>query len=376
MHGASSEQDSSLANYRKQLDAITLDIVHAIEKRRELSEKIRDLKERLGSPVLDLSREEELVNRLVKGSSVSEKPQLRRVLREVVSLCRNVQKNVKVAVPPLMGGYCEEAATAILGSSPQIVGVDSAESALRTVNSGYADYCVVPYEGTAQGAFPATLDSLVELPLSVIGETVMGIQYHVVSSEDSAAKVKSIHGDPEAIAACRGFLLRVFPHARLIYESTLSGSRLEMRSKSASLVTSYDALQSRLHVLAENVQDQKDNAVRFILVGRKGGHISAKAKKGVRYRTSLAFTAANRPGALAGILSEFSRREINLTMIVSRPVRSKKWEYAFVVDFECTQDDKRFEEALRAARPNMTSLKLFGTYPAVSAKELGFTIGK
>ena len=133
---------------------------------------------------------------------------------------------------------------------------------------------------------------------------------------------------------------------------------------------------AKLNVLAEDVQDDKDGATRFIVVGKEGGFSSNLLSEAVRYKTSVVFTADNKPGFLSRALGCFSSRGINLTMIVSRPLKSRRWEYVFVADFDCRETDQAFAEAQKELRGFATMCRVLGTYPEITPAAGKSTIGK
>jgi chorismate mutase/prephenate dehydratase len=353
-----------LKEVRKELDRVTQQIVRLIEQRVELCEKVAQIKRKANSPFVDLPREEELITKITENSRIKDKSALRRVLREVVSMCRSVQKQTSVALPSAMQSYSKEAAVSIFGSSCSFTTVESVEHAFKLVETGYVDFCVTPYEDTVHGALPSALDALVRHDLKIVAEVVLGIQYHLVSREDSVQAVKTLVADAEAISACQEFVSSTLSHVRIILAKRDVASELSKRKGYAYLVGAYDASMLGLKVLAENVQDSKDNVCRFIALSRPGLYLRTKAER-VKHKTTIAFTAENKPGSLTSILSEFSKRGINVTMIVSRPLRTRKWDYAFIVDLEVTEEDPKFVEALKMCKNKTAMLKIFGTYPVV-----------
>ena len=72
------------------------------------------------------------------------------------------------------------------------------------------------------------------------------------------------------------------------------------------------------------------------------------------------------PGALVGVLSELAYRAINLTKIESRPRRVRLGHYMFFADLEGAADDAHVREALDALGKRVETLKILGSYPAVS----------
>jgi chorismate mutase/prephenate dehydratase len=367
---------SELAEIREELDSVTEELVRLLEKRLELCKKVKQIKKSSGSPVLDLEREEELIARLVQKSGLSDKQPLTRVLREVISMCRGIQKNIKISVPSLMQSYSEEAALSIFGSDCSFVSVDRVEDAFKAVEVGIADYCVTPYENTTRGAYPSALDALVDSKLKIVGEMVLGVQYHLVSTENSIEKIRTVVADPEAVWACKRFLSETLPKAKTVYSSSPKNTGVFKRGGYAFLLGLAEATKLGLNVLVENVQDEKDNATRFVVIGKENSFVNTADKKSIHYKTSLAFTAVNRPGSLASVLNAFSNGGINLTMIVSRPLRTQKWEYAFVIDLDTTENSHAFKQALNQAKRITTMLKVFGTYPTIDPGSSQFTIGK
>jgi Prephenate dehydratase len=79
---------------------------------------------------------------------------------------------------------------------------------------------------------------------------------------------------------------------------------------------------------------------------------------------------------LAEILADFGSRGINLTMIGSRPLRKKKWEYAFIIDLDVTEDNPSFQDALEHVRRKTTMLRVLGSYPTLTSDRLKISMGK
>ena len=95
-----------------------------------------------------------------------------------------------------------------------------------------------------------------------------------------------------------------------------------------------------LRILKRNVQDEKGNSTRFLVMARRQG----QGPRGDK--TSIIFSTRNEAGALARILDVFAERGLNLTRIESRPSRRKLGEYFFLVDFEGNGKERRTAEVL------------------------------
>ena len=64
------------------------------------------------------------------------------------------------------------------------------------------------------------------------------------------------------------------------------------------------------------------------------------------------------------ILQEFSARNINLSKLSSRPVKTELGQYCFIVDLDGHIADDVAAQALRNIRAKFADVKFLGSYPA------------
>jgi chorismate mutase/prephenate dehydratase len=127
----------------------------------------------------------------------------------------------------------------------------------------------------------------------------------------------------------------------------------------AAAVASATAAESRgVPILARGIQDRRDNATRFFVIGLTANATGAKEEV-----TSVVLTLKHEPGALQAALSSFSDRGINLIRIESRPSRRRAWEYLFFIDFPGHWDSSAVQEAVVALKGRCEIVKWLGSYP-------------
>ena len=112
-----------------------------------------------------------------------------------------------------------------------------------------------------------------------------------------------------------------------------------------------------LHVLEEGIEDYPENATRFLVMGKGASKPTGNDK------TSILFSTPHVPGALHRALAPFSEAKVNLMRIESHPLRERKWEYLFFVDFEGHAEEKKTAKVLREIKARTTYLKNLGSYP-------------
>lgn len=78
-------------------------------------------------------------------------------------------------------------------------------------------------------------------------------------------------------------------------------------------------------------------------------------------KCSLLFTARHTPGALAEVLQILAQNQLNLTQIVSRPIREKPFEYLFFVDILFSRHND-LKTILSQLKEKTEMLKLLGIY--------------
>ena len=107
-----------------------------------------------------------------------------------------------------------------------------------------------------------------------------------------------------------------------------------------------------LEVLQENIHNEKTNNTRFIIFAK---HLETD-------RVSIVFTLQHKVGALYGVLKAIKDHQINLSRIESRPIKDKRWQYYFYIDFEGSLHDDNVKLALEQMKTNCLTLRVLGNY--------------
>ena len=79
--------------------------------------------------------------------------------------------------------------------------------------------------------------------------------------------------------------------------------------------------------------------------------------------TAVMFATSHRSGALVDVLDVFRTERVNLTMITSRPSRTRNWEYFFFIDAEGHVDDPAMCRAIEGARDLCLHFSVLGSFP-------------
>ncbi len=261
-----------------------------------------------------------------------------------------------------VGTFTEEAA---LRYSPQsdLEPFPSIPAVAMAVASGMTEEGVVPIENSLEGSVTYTLDVLIqEERLSIQRELVLPIEHCLlVRPGTRAADIQMVYSHPQALGQCRGFLERCFPKAQLIASLSTVAAVEEMKGSSTPAAAISPGRAAQLHdmvILARGIQDNPSNATRFVVLSNTDHPPTGSDK------TSLCFSfSEDKPGLLYNVMGEFTRRNINLAKVESRPTKQSLGQYIFLIDCEGHREDRRVKEAIESVRSQVSMLKIFGSYP-------------
>jgi len=235
----------------------------------------------------------------------------------------------------------------------------SFQDVFDAVESGSADYAVVPVENSIEGSVNEIYDLLLQTEMTVIGEVYQRVRHCLIANK-TAKKIKYVHSHPQALAQCRKYLQKKKLEPVPAYDTAGAVKMIkdDRMFDSAAIASKRAAELYGMKILDEDIQDRKNNYTRFFVLSPK----NTMSDKAGQYKTSMIFSVKHLPGTLFGIIGEFAVRRINLTKIESRPTKETPWEYNFYVDLEGHTRDAVVQEALESVKPKTSYLKILGSY--------------
>jgi len=239
--------------------------------------------------------------------------------------------------------------------------------AILAVQNGEAERALVPFENSIEGSVRGTLDTLAfeAEAVTIVGEHDYAVRAHLIGREAiDLGEVEAVLSHQQPLAQCARFLREQLPGVELrSVSSTAAAVRMVAES-----VRPWVAIGSRAAaklygcaILREGIQDETDNVTRFVWIAPAGTEPVGDGP----WKTSLVFSelGEDHPGALVNALREFSDREVNLSRIESRPMRSGLGRYMFFCDLDGAATDTVVAEAIAALRTKAESVRLLGSYP-------------
>ena len=240
------------------------------------------------------------------------------------------------------------------------------------VETGAVDFGVVPIENSVHGTVLPTLDTLVFDRENVLirEELVVDVAftlYRNPTGNANATDAKFVLSHPHALAQCRtiiaslGLTTEESPSTAQACQ-TVSDARPDAWCIAGPTAGEHFGLVA--HTL--NVQDRDGGRTRFYVLARTlaARHDERGELRG-EFKTALVLTPSrDRPGMLLELLRPFAERGLNLSSLMSRPLRSGLGLYCFVLVVDAHIDAQRFGAALSELLDNGVRIKNLGSYLA------------
>ncbi len=229
-----------------------------------------------------------------------------RLFREIMSACLAQQEPLKVGFLGPEGTFTQQAVLKHFGHSVRALPLTSIEEVFHEVESGAADFGVVPIENSSEGTVNNTLDMFLTSPLRICGEVELRIHQNLMGTHEGArATIERVCAHPQALAQCRGWLEEHLPDVeRVPVGSNAEGARRARDEDGTAAIAGAAAAEVYgLNLLVPEIEDRPDNTTRFLVIGRKSSAPSGADK------TTLLVSAAHTdaPGALFRLLEPFAQ---------------------------------------------------------------------
>jgi chorismate mutase/prephenate dehydratase len=356
------KNSAQLTEVRAQIDGLDQQIQELITQRANWAQKVRAAKGELKATVdyYRPERESQILRRVLdRNQGPLSNEVLLRLFREIMSACLAQQEPLKVGFLGPEGTFSQQALHKHFGHSTQTLPLASIEEVFQEIESGHADFGVVPVENSGQGTIQSTLDMFLTSKLKICGEVELRVHQHLLSRTGRMEDIERVYSHPQSLAQCKAWLRANLPHAEKIPVSSNAEAarRARVADDCAAIAGETAGYVYGLKVLAGPIEDRQDNTTRFLVIGREfftpSGHD----------RTSLLVFVRDQPGALYNVLSPFAKHGVSMNRIESRPAHSGRWQYVFFIDVSGHVDDDNVSKAMSELGEYSSDVVVLGSYP-------------
>ena len=267
------------------------------------------------------------------------------------------------------GTFTHQAAAEVFKES-EIQPYDTIFQVLMAVEEGELDFGIVPIENSTEGTVNATVDALIfDLNLYIQKLVILPIRQNLaVKSGNDLAALKTIYSHPHALAQCRRYLYDNYRNVPAVAAPSTAAAAKQVSESSEPIAAICPEMAAKvygLEVAASAIQDSEINFTEFIVVGKKS---TEQPIADENYKTTICFSTVHEPGSLYKLLDILSIWDVNMSRIVSRPMRGRPNEYVFYIDLEKADEYKDLQDALVMLKRKTSFFKILGSYPVVDRR--------
>jgi chorismate mutase/prephenate dehydratase len=356
------KQAKPLDSVRRKIDDLDAKIQALISERARLAFQVRESKD-ASKGAVDYFRPEREAQVLRGVLERNEGPltdgEMLRLFREIMSACLAQQEPLKVAYLGPEGTFTQQAVHRHFGHSVHALSLPSIDDVFEQVQSGDANFGVVPVENSTQGIVSHTLDMFLLSDLKICGEIELRVHQNLLTLASSVEQIERVYSHEQSLSQCKSWLRSHLPGVELIAVGSNSEAARRVRNapEAAAIAGRPAAEVYGLPVLFADIEDHPDNTTRFLVIGRKVFAPSGEDK------TTLLLSGHEGPGLLYRLLKPLQEHGVNMTRIESRPSRHGKWAYVFFVDLEGHMEDDNIKAALQDLEQVSKLSRVLGSYP-------------
>tara|TARA_B100001996_G_scaffold374926_1_gene354210 strand:- start:29 stop:856 length:828 start_codon:yes stop_codon:yes gene_type:complete len=205
--------------------------------------------------------------------------------------------------------------------------------------------------------------------LNIYAEHFFPINHNLLGIKGSKiSDVKDVYSHGQALSQSSEFVKKYKFNENVRADTAGSAKYIaEKKDKTkAAIASGLSANIYGLDILSENIQDDKNNVTRFLVMGRE---ISQPKYKDENYITSFLFKLKSKPAALYSSLSGFAINGVNLTKLQSFPEKNSFSSFFFLCDIEGHIEDQKIKNSLEELGLHCEDMHVLGVFNSDKFRE-------
>ncbi len=266
------------------------------------------------------------------------------------------------------GAFSHAAAHALFPKG-QPVPCTTFEDTIAAVQTGKADFGVVPVENSIYGRISDIYQLLPSSGLFITGEHFLRVEMNLLGLKGTTLKdIRSVQSLSVALGQCRGFIRK--HKFKTINGIDTAGSAREVAERGdrsvGAIASRFAAEVYGLDILAENIEDAAHNTTRFLVIAPK---LKTPRRGSVPVKTTFVFRVRNVPAALYKAMGGFATNGVNMTKLESYMLDGSFTATQFYADIEGHPGDRSVQLAFEELGFFTDHFHVLGVYPSAKPQD-------
>ena len=278
-------------------------------------------------------------------------------------------KKDKIAIQGELGAYSHIAANDLFKDA-EIKTCATFEETFKQAYENENFKIIIPIENSLAGRVADIHYLLPKYKLQIHAEHFQKVEHNLLAKENTKIEeIKYVRSHSQAIGQCQKIIME--NKYKTIISADTAGSAKDLADGKdesiAAIASKLSAEIYKLKVLKENIEDEKGNVTRFLIMG-KNVH-QPDFQKGKKYITTCIFRLKSEPAALYKSLGGFATNQVNMTKLESFSVKNTFAQTNFYLDFEGHLEEKSVQNAMEELGFHTESLDILGVYEASNFRQ-------
>ena len=198
--------------------------------------------------------------------------------------------------------------------------------------------------------------------LNIYAEHFFPIKHNLLGVKGSNLNdIKDVYSHAQALSQSSNFIKNNNLNENVRADTAGSAKYIsDINDKSkAAIASELSAKIYNLEIIKKDIQDEKNNVTRFLLMGKEIDQPELKDKK---YITSFLFKLKSKPAALYSALSGFAINGVNMTKLQSFPEKNSFSSFFFLCDIEGHIEDKKIKNSLEELGLHCEDMHVLGVF--------------
>ena len=205
--------------------------------------------------------------------------------------------------------------------------------------------------------------------LNIYAEYFQKIEHNLLGLPGvKISDIKDVYSHGQALSQCSKFIksYNLVEHVRADTAGSAEMiSKIKDKSK-AAIASSLSAKTYNLEIIKKNIENEKGNLTRFLVMGKNIYQPQFGKKK---YITSFLFKLKSKPAALYQSLGGFAINGVNLTKLQSYPEKNSFDSFFFLCDLDGHIEDKKVQKSLEELGLHCEDFHVLGVFEADKKRE-------
>jgi len=278
-------------------------------------------------------------------------------------------KKVKIAIQGELGAY-SHIAVENLFKDVEIKTCTTFEETFKQAYNNLNCKIVIPIENSLAGRVADIHYLLPKYKLQIHGEYFLNVEHNLLCKPEATLQdIKYVRSHAQAIGQCQNIINK--KNFKPIISADTAGSAKELSEgddKSiAAIASELSAKIYRLKILEKNIEDEKGNITRFLIMGKNIEQPEFTSKK--NFITSCIFRVKSEPSALYKCLGGFATNQVNLTKLESFSVKNTFDQANFYLDIDGHLEQSGVKKALEELGFHTETLDILGVYESSTFRQ-------